>query len=159
MNAAINHTAHLFPTYRISKTSEYKKLSKKAQSVTSKSLVVLFDIVPGSQDDLSDGMSVSFDLQEYRLINSKYLIRVGYTASGRIGNAVKRNKAKRLMKAAVAQAIPQFFTKEAQDADGLPEIVSIVLIARHALLSRDFDMIIRDLKYCLHNIIKTPVTS
>ena len=37
--------------------------------------------------------------------NSLQTIRVGYTASKRVGNAVKRNRAKRRMRAAVAETL------------------------------------------------------
>ena len=44
------------------------------------------------------------------LPNSLQNIRVGYTASKRVGNAVKRNRAKRRMRAAVAETLPSYGT-------------------------------------------------
>ena len=42
--------------------------------------------------------------------NSLQNIRVGYTASKRVGNAVKRNRAKRRMRAAVAETLAFYGT-------------------------------------------------
>ena len=42
--------------------------------------------------------------------NSLQTIRVGYTASKRVGNAVKRNRAKRRMRAAVADTLAFYGT-------------------------------------------------
>ena len=44
--------------------------------------------------------------------NSLQTIRVGYTASKRVGNAVARNRAKRRMRAAVAETLAFYGTLE-----------------------------------------------
>jgi ribonuclease P protein component len=66
-------------------------------------------------------------------------IRVGFTASRKVGNAVKRNRARRRLKALVREMI-------ATDADpGL----DLVLIARTATVDRPFDELRRDLRQSL----------
>ena len=66
-------------------------------------------------------------------------IRVGFTASRKVGNAVKRNRARRRLKALVREMI-------ATDADpGL----DLVLIARPATVDRPFDELRRDLRQSL----------
>ena len=66
-------------------------------------------------------------------------IRVGFTASRKVGNAVKRNRARRRLKALVREMI-------AADADpGL----DLVLIARTATVDRPFDELRRDLRQSL----------
>jgi ribonuclease P protein component len=66
-------------------------------------------------------------------------IRVGFTASRKVGNAVKRNRARRRLKALVREMI-------ATDADpGL----DLVLIARPTTVDRPFDELRRDLRQSL----------
>ena len=67
------------------------------------------------------------------------LVRVGYTASRRIGNAVARNRAKRRLRAAVAHVMPA----SAQWG------CDYVVIARAATLTRPFDALIGDLAAAL----------
>ena len=66
-------------------------------------------------------------------------LRVGYTASKKIGGAVKRNRAKRRLRAAVAHVMP-FSAKNGND---------YVVIARKATLTRRFEDLQADLKKAL----------
>ena len=67
------------------------------------------------------------------------LVRVGYTASRRVGNAVARNRAKRRLRAAVAHVMPA----SAQCG------CDYVVIARAATLTRPFDALTGDLAAAL----------
>jgi ribonuclease P protein component len=62
-------------------------------------------------------------------------IRVGFTASRKVGNAVKRNRARRRLKALAAEMI----------AHGANPGLDLVLIARPATVDRPFDDLRRDL--------------
>ena len=62
-------------------------------------------------------------------------IRVGYTASKRVGGAVERNRARRRLRAAVAKIIPDH-AKPGYD---------FVLIARKGTLARPFPKLLDDL--------------
>ena len=69
-------------------------------------------------------------------------VRVGYTASRRIGNAVARNRAKRRLRAAVAHVMPA----SAQCG------CDYVVIARAATLTRPFDALTGDLAAALARV-------
>lgn len=69
-------------------------------------------------------------------------IRVGYTASRKVGNAVKRNRAKRRLREVVRHAL---WDKGERGYD-------YVLIARTATLDMSFDQLIRDFRWCLKRL-------
>jgi ribonuclease P protein component len=66
-------------------------------------------------------------------------IRVGFTASRKVGNAVARNRAKRRLRAAAAALLPLY---------GSPGN-DYVLVARTATLTRPFPALLDDLKAAL----------
>jgi len=66
-------------------------------------------------------------------------LRVGYTASKKIGGAVVRNRAKRRLRAAAAAVLP---------LSGLPG-TDYVLVARHDTATRPFDSLVQDLAQAL----------
>lgn len=69
-------------------------------------------------------------------------IRVGYTASKRVGNAVQRNRAKRRLREVVRQLL---WDKGKKGHD-------YVLIARTAILDMPFDQLIRDFSWCFKRL-------
>jgi len=66
-------------------------------------------------------------------------IRVGFTASRKVGGAVERNRAKRRLRAAAAALLP-LYGRVGND---------YVLVARIATLTRPFDGLLDDLKSAL----------
>lgn len=66
-------------------------------------------------------------------------LRVGYTASRKVGGAVQRNRAKRRLRAAAAALLP-LYGQEGND---------YVLVARRETLSRPFDGLLADLASAL----------
>jgi ribonuclease P protein component len=64
-------------------------------------------------------------------------IRLGFTASRKVGNAVLRNRAKRRLRAAVAEVLKNSAVPQ-QGTD-------LVLIARPATTTRDYDSLKQDL--------------
>lgn len=75
--------------------------------------------------------------------SSQLHTRVGFTASKKIGNATKRNFAKRRMRALVAL-----------QRDALVESADYVLIARRAMLIKKFSEIESEIISALHSLNK-----
>jgi len=69
-------------------------------------------------------------------------IRVGYTASKKVGNAVRRNRAKRRLREVVRHMLP---------GQGSPGH-DYVLIARNTSVDIPFDQLIRDFGWCLRRL-------
>ena len=69
-------------------------------------------------------------------------VRVGFTASRKVGNAVKRNRARRRLRAAVEKVMPL------HAAEGFDYVV----IARAATVERSFGALTRDLKTALKRL-------
>lgn len=72
-------------------------------------------------------------------------LRVGYTASRKVGNAVTRNRCKRRLREAVRQVMPLYAR------NGL----DYVLIARDATATRPFDQLLDDLRLALRRVDAT----
>ena len=66
-------------------------------------------------------------------------LRVGFTASKKIGNAVARNRAKRRLRAAAAALMP-LYGRAGHD---------YVLVARTATITRPFDLLLEDVTQAL----------
>jgi len=69
-------------------------------------------------------------------------IRVGYTASKKVGNAVLRNRVKRRLREVARHVLPNS-GREGYD---------FVLIARSATVELPFDQLIRDFSWCLKRL-------
>lgn len=77
--------------------------------------------------------------QEDRDVPAADSIRVGYTASRKVGSAVVRNRARRRLRAAVSAVLP----------DHAAPGTDYVLIARHSTPSRSFTELLSDLTAAL----------
>lgn len=69
-------------------------------------------------------------------------VRVGFTVSRKVGNAVARNRARRRLRAAVERVVAAH-AREGQD---------YVVIGRAATLRRPFDALIADLEFALKRL-------
>lgn len=74
-------------------------------------------------------------------ITSAAQLRIGYTASRRVGGAIQRNRAKRRLRATVARVMPM------HAAPGHDYVV----IARTATLTRRFEELVEDLETALRH--------
>lgn len=78
---------------------------------------------------------------EYCEVTSK-TFRVGYTVTKKIGNAVKRNRVRRRLRAAVAKVLPEMAAKR----------FDYVVIGRLSTLDRPFYALTRDLRMAVEQI-------
>ena len=76
------------------------------------------------------------------------LVRVGFTASRKVGNAVTRNRAKRRLRSAAASILL---------GKGRPG-TDYVLIARASTVDRPYDALVTDLEVALRRVNRTPAT-
>jgi ribonuclease P protein component len=77
-----------------------------------------------------------------RPIEAANELRVGYTASKKVGNAVARSRAKRRMREVVRKCLGPCASKNHD----------YVIIARQEILTYAFDQLIRDLKWALKRL-------
>ncbi|HEU5048000.1 MAG TPA: ribonuclease P protein component [Rickettsiales bacterium] len=69
-------------------------------------------------------------------------VRIGFTATKKLGNAIIRNRAKRRMRAAAAQLIPELGLKSCD----------YVFIGREEVYKGEFSHILRDMRHALKRL-------
>jgi ribonuclease P protein component len=69
-------------------------------------------------------------------------VRLGFTATKKIGNAVARNRARRRLRAAAAETL----------LGSAPDAVDLVLIARRETINRPYADLKNDLSAALHRL-------
>jgi len=72
--------------------------------------------------------------------NTGEYLRIGFTVSRKVGNAVGRNRAKRRLRAVCNEIMPEFASPG----------FDYVIIGRQATIKRPFDMLKQDLKNALN---------
>ena len=80
-----------------------------------------------------------------KILKKNCNINIGFTVSGKIGNAVVRNKAKRRLKSAASQVIPK---------EGVPG-TSYVIIAKNQINRIPFESLENDLIYAIKKLSKS----
>lgn len=106
---------------KLKKTLDYKKLSSNCHKVFSKSFILLY----GTNDLIAP--------------NS---IRVGITVTKKIGNAVKRNKCKRIIRSLTKEVLPLSDISQ----------VDINIIAKVDFLSQNYLHLKREVEFCTKKI-------
>lgn len=100
--------------YSIKKNKEFQNVFKKGKSVANRQFVI------------------------YQLVKEEETIRFGLSVSKKIGNAVMRNRIKRLMKEVLRELTPELY----QNRD-------IVIIARKPTANMDYQEIKKSLNHVL----------
>jgi len=71
-------------------------------------------------------------------------VRIGFTVTKKVGNAVKRNRARRRLRAAVDEVVP-CHAREGYD---------FVVIGRAATIKRPYSMLVNDLKTAFDRLVE-----
>ena len=85
----------------------------------------------------------SFLLQAYSRDDNDDAMRVGYTCSKKVGNAIARNRAKRRLREAARLVLPQ---------SGQPGWDYVLIGRAHQTASRDFQNLMADLRRALAKV-------
>lgn len=126
MTQVLENTQHKIPV--LAKRRDFLRVAATRKKWVSGSMIV--QIAPRETSDLE---------QDSQAIST---IRVGYTASKKVGNAVMRNRAKRRLREVVRHVL----------GDKGQEGHDYVLIARSATVALPFDQLIRDFSWCLKRL-------
>jgi ribonuclease P protein component len=116
---------------RIKKSIEFQKIGKKGKKFHSKTLLLLS--LPTPEFYLQDKLESK---------NAANFLRVGFTVSKTVGNAVVRNYAKRRLREA-CKALLLEYGKNHHD---------YVIIARREIKGATYETILSDLRFCLRRI-------
>ena len=110
---------------RLKRRSDFLRIAASHCKLVTPGLILQAMIRKGDSSENSSGASMEKNM----------LIRIGYTASKKVGGAVERNRARRRLRAVVAKIIPDH-AKPGYD---------FILIARKGTLTRPFSELQKDL--------------
>jgi ribonuclease P protein component len=111
------------PVGRLKRRADFLRVAAARRKWAAPGLIL--QVCPQPQPDPEAGVAVTNDM----------LLRIGFTASRKVGNAVKRNRARRRLKAVAGEILP-VMAKPGFD---------LVLIARPATVDRPFEALRQDL--------------
>ena len=140
-------------TSRLRQRAEFLKVSAEGQKWVTHGLIIQVlrhDKSPlgsafSEKTDLSSEMPSSAPMAEECVVLEKNStpVRIGFTASRKVGGSVQRNRARRRLKAIINDIFK--LKKPTQSFD-------LVVIARPATLERDYTTLTQDLLYALKKI-------
>ena len=110
---------------RLKRRSDFLRIAASHCKLVTPGLILQAMMRKGDSSENSSGASMEKNM----------LIRIGYTASKKVGGAVERNRARRRLRAVVAKIIPDH-AKPGHD---------FILIARKGTLTRPFSKLLEDL--------------
>ncbi len=115
----------------ITRSADFQEIGKKGQKFHAKTLLLL-----------ENATSEFYSQNKLTGKNAAEFVRVGFTVSKTVGNAVLRNRAKRRLREAVRELIPTYAKKSCD----------YVIIAKKEISGAEFANILSDLKFCLKRI-------
>lgn len=127
-----NNAEFLFSTLK--NNSDFSRVKT---SLSSKKYVLPAFIVQAQIGHVNNNTSVNTAAQKS--------VRIGYIASKKVGGAVLRNKAKRIMRSIVRKHLFSFSIEENMD---------IIIIAKRTILDRKFFDLEKDFRYFMHQLVK-----
>lgn len=122
---------------RLKRRSEFLRVAAKGRKVAARGVVVQ-SLARAQVAETADGCGPGDQ--------DPQAIRVGFTASRKVGSAVERNRARRRLRAAAAAVLP----REGRGSH------DYVLIARRATLTRPYADLLNDLSEALRRLGQRP---
>jgi len=128
------------PIGRLRRRREFLRVARGRRKWAAPGLVLQAREAAGDSDKAREAAGDSDKTHDANCDDAE--VRIGFTASRKIGNAVARNRAKRRLRAAVDEVMP------ACAAPG----IDYVIIARGATLTRHYADLLADLKTALRRV-------
>lgn len=128
------------PIGRLRRRREFLRVARGRRKWAAPGLVLQAREAAGDRDKAREAAGDSDKTHDANCDDAE--VRIGFTASRKIGNAVARNRAKRRLRAAVDEVMP------ACAAPG----IDYVIIARGATLTRCYADLLADLKTALRRV-------
>ncbi|NFV78660.1 ribonuclease P protein component [Magnetospirillum aberrantis] len=128
---------------RLKKRADFLRVAGQRKKWATPGLVLQAAPVPSGPDSANakaDAASAGFSCCEEKAGN--VVIRVGFTTSKKVGNAVARNRARRRLRAAVDEVFP------ASARPGLDYVV----IGRAETVARPYSLLLQDLRTALKRV-------
>ena len=136
----------MIDTQTLRERRDFLRIAKFGDKWISKSVIVQrapkpkFKSTPHAKEEAKSLESI--DKSDHQNISESPVINVGYTASKKVGNAIKRNRAKRRLREVVRLLEPK----------NIDSHYEYVFIARIETVDVDFKQLRSDLKWCLKRL-------
>ncbi len=129
----------------LKKRSDFLRLNKQGKKFVGKNMVVLSLKRPFTGEVVTDGVVTGEVATGEAEASSRAVIRVGYTVTKKLGNAVVRNRIKRRLREVSRMTLP---------LSGVPGF-DYVIIGRKYALHAEFTAVLREMQTAMRYLSKT----